>query len=532
MLEKILPEYSAEVFSDNGKLDISGNCDVVLSAAYEDGRLALDLKADSTPVRFIRLTWKFSPSPDTLYVGDAWERTYGDLQWRTMDASRLFPWYVLMKTGHTLTAAGVKTGAAAFALWCVSPHCLTLWLDVRCGSQGVLLQGRTLRVATIVFGDYEEATLMASARAFCRDLAHTAPLPPPFPIYGANNWYYAYGNSSKESLIRDAAYISRLTEGLENRPFMVIDDGWETSDERGGRTPDEKYEGVSWRSGNYRHGDMGEVAAGMRAQGCHAGIWWRPLLNTTDELGPECRLSREKHLLDPSRPEVLAVLQEDIRQFAKWGFELVKHDFSTYDMFGKWAFEMRPWPADKDGGWAFADTSRTSAEIISDFYKALHEADEKMIILGCNTIGHLGVGLIHQSRTGDDTSGWHWERTRKMGVNTLAFRIMQHRIFFEADADCAGVTPHIPWRLNAEWIRLVAESGTPLFVSIQPGLLSPEQEKQVKDALAIASRQTNTAEPAEDNWLWDCTPENWLINGKQEHFTLHDPLGGGNLEFI
>ena len=55
---------------------------------------------------------------------------------------------------------------------------------------------------------------------------------------------------------------------------------------------------------------------------------------------------------------------------------------------------------------------------------------------GCNTIGHLSVGLFDASRTGDDVSGREWERTRRMGVNTLAYRLPQHKTFFQLDADC------------------------------------------------------------------------------------------------
>ena len=46
---------------------------------------------------------------------------------------------------------------------------------------------------------------------------------------------------------------------------------------------------------------------------------------------------------------------------------------------------------------------------------------------------------MHLNRTGDDTSGRIWERTRRMGVNTLAFRLPQHNTFYHIDADCVGI---------------------------------------------------------------------------------------------
>ena len=124
-----------------------------------------------------------------------------------------------------------------------------------------------------------------------------------------------------------------------------------------------------------------------------------------------------------------------------------------------------------DDGWAFADQTRTTAEIIHAFYVALREAAGTAMLLGCNTIGHLTAGLFELQRIGDDTSGRDWNRTRKMGVNTLAFRIPQHGAFFAIDADCVGVTNAVPWRFNRQWLDLLARSGTPLFVSVAPDAL-------------------------------------------------------------
>lgn len=70
------------------------------------------------------------------------------------------------------------------------------------------------------------------------------------------------------------------------------------------------------------------------------------------------------------------------------------------------------------------------------------------LILGCNTIGHLGAGYMHINRTADDTSGKCWERTRRIGINSLAFRLSQHRKFYEIDTDCVGIGGPIGWNDN------------------------------------------------------------------------------------
>ena len=134
-------------------------------------------------------------------------------------------------------------------------------------------------------------------------------------------------------------------------------------------------------------------------------------------------------------------------------------------------------------GWAFANRSRTTAEIIVDHYRSIREAaGDDAVVIGCNTIGHLSASIFEASRIGDDTSGRQWDRVRKMGVNTLAFRMPQHGAFYAVDADCVGqtTTGAIPWELNRQWLDLVARSGTPLFVSFKRDSVTPEQEQASK----------------------------------------------------
>ena len=137
------------------------------------------------------------------------------------------------------------------------------------------------------------------------------------------------------------------------------------------------------------------------------------------------------------------------------------------------------------------------------------------MVIGCNTIGHLGAGLFEIQRTGDDTSGRDWERTRRMGVNTMAFRLPQHGTFFAADADCAPITTAQPWKLAEHWLRLVAGSGTPLFLST-PEALGPEQKAAVREAFARAAVEQPPAEPLD--WLETTCPRRWRLGGREVAF--------------
>lgn len=153
---------------------------------------------------------------------------------------------------------------------------------------------------------------------------------------------------------------------------------------------------------------------------------------------------------------------------------------------------------------------------MTDLYRTIREAADDAVVLGCNVIGHLTAGLAEMNRTGDDTSGREWERTRKMGVNTLAFRMLHHKAFYDADADCVGVTGMIPWERNREWLRAVSVSGTPLFVSCDPKVADEEIYADLEAAFTRSAAQTDELIPLD--WMENTCPERWPLNGEEIRF--------------
>ena len=104
----------------------------------------------------------------------------------------------------------------------------------------------------------------------------------------------------------------------------------------------------------------------------------------------------------------------------------------------------------------------------------------------------------------------------KMGVNTLAFRGVQHGAFYTADADCVGVTNSIPWALNRQWLDLVARSGTMLFVSLAPDALGADQRRDLRAALAMAARPATLGEPLD--WQKTAWPAKWRLMGEERSY--------------
>ena len=142
-----------------------------------------------------------------------------------------------------------------------------------------------------------------------------------------------------------------------------------------------------------------------------------------------------------------------------------------------------------------------------DLYRAIRNAaGDETVILGCNTVGHLTAGIFDLQRTGDDTSGKLWERTRRMGVNTLAFRTPQHGSFFSIDADCVAITSAVPWELTRQWLDVVARSGTALFISAES--TNAAQKKELAEAFAIVAANGTASVPLD--WFRDTTPSSWM----------------------
>ena len=515
------PPDFATAFTDGQavKLSLNGSRwktdDVVVETDARGSALPVRVSSERTPLTRLRLRWSAKVPEQWRILNDQWERSYGDLEWRVMSGERILPWYFLAFDGRDTHGYGVATAPSCFAFWQVDPAGITLWLDVRNGGNAVHLRGRILEAATIRTqrGAAGESAFHA-ARRFCRALCDK-PRPPSEPVYGGNNWYYAYGhNCSAGQIERDADLMAELAPTRSNRPFMVIDDGWSVASTAG-----------PWEHGNIRFPDMADLAASIKRRGVRPGIWLRPLYTTAEvphsfELRP-----RDEHggvTLDPTVPEVAHLVRQDMGRMVKWGYELLKHDFSSFDLLGRWGFAMGATLT--DAGWQFSDRTKTTAEVALDLYRAIRESSDDALVIGCNTFGHLAAGLFELQRTGDDTSGREFDRTRRMGVNTLAFRAPQHRAFFDVDADCAAVTPQLPWKLASEWLDLVARSGTALFVSPDPEALTTASKRAIRNAFATAANQQELGEPLD--WMETTTPERWRLLGQTAEYDWFGPEGG------
>lgn len=505
---------SIEIVSGETRRMIEG-----VNGTFYDGDVTVELRnsiegvkcyltAEKTRVSYITLYIEQDFSPKTKILGDTWERSYGDLCWEPLPVKRILPWYFFAYDEETagVYAYGVKVRPAAFCAWSIQEKKLALTLDVCNGTEGVELCGRKLLMAEILAKRYD-ASPFSAARDFCKMMCTDA-IMPKIPVYGGNNWYYTYGKSSQKQILLDAEKIAHLSKDIETPPYMIIDDCWSVNSCAG-----------PWDVLRDTFTDMKKLAQDIKEIGVKPGIWLRPLSYKNYNFPREWYLRTVVdggEIVDITVPAARRFVLENFIRLKEWGYELIKYDFTTFDIFGGFSFEFSGFMSQSKNKWQFFDKSKTNAEILVEFYKDIREVTQGVLLMGCNTVSHLIAGLVEIQRTGDDTSGVEWERTRKMGVNTLAFRLCQHGAFYAVDADCVGITSTIPWEQNREWLNLLAGSGTPLFVSLHPDCMTETVVEDIQRAFCVNVTDTAVAEPLD--WMETSTPEIWRICGKEQTF--------------
>lgn len=491
-----LKDFSSEIKCEGALTD------AFIETELNGDHLDVYLTAKDDKPTYVELKWNTEGADGFLVLGDTWERSYADLEFLPVKKNdRFMPWYFIATDKKKSICFGVKTGPNAFVSFRFDREGIKAVINVKNGGGGVNLKGRRLHLATFVKAEYESGDVISCLKDYC-GLLCDEPLLPKERIYGGNNWYYAYGKSSYEEIVADAKLQAELAEGIDNKPFEVIDDCWQKRKCAGPWLPNRKFR------------DMKKLAEEIKSLGVRPGIWVRLLNNKGIHLKWYMKIPNKKirQYLDPTHPEAQTSIRADIERIKGWGFELMKHDFSTVDLFGSFGADMNE-KVTNDNGWHFYDDSKTNAEIVLDFYRLVKEAAGDMYIIGCNTVSHLSAGLVHIYRTGDDTSGKEWDRTRRMGVNTLAFRLAQNEAFYMCDADCVGILgDYIPWKKNKQWLELLSYSNTPLFISCN-NTITEEIRSDLKKAYKIFNEKNHDFAPVD---IFDTrVPKVWDIDGER-----------------
>ena len=89
-------------------------------------RLPLLVQSPTLPLQEVQLCWKIPTEKNAIVLGDAYERTYGDISWQSINTTKKLPWYCVEHSDENTTCFGVKTGCSAFCYWRIADNNLEL----------------------------------------------------------------------------------------------------------------------------------------------------------------------------------------------------------------------------------------------------------------------------------------------------------------------------------------------------------------------------------------------------------------------
>ncbi len=440
------------------------------------------------PVKYLKLRFNGDLRKVDRVYGDQWERAglKSYIEWRSVMASRVLPWFCYVMAGDETSCFGVKTGANCFAFFQVDTDGITLFLNLCCGNEGTELTEPIIACEVVEMHAERGADAYKTAAKFAKFLCDD-PVLPKTPIFGVNNWYWAYGNISLDSVLSETNYLMEMTSGCKNAPYMIIDDGWQKH-----RIPGPgNYIGGEWEP-NDKFGDMRKLVDAVHAKGAKAGIWFRPLL-TRGDVPKEAILCEECGgiVLDPSHPFTLEKAFCDAKKLSDWGFDLIKHDFTTGDaVTGQKTLtsEQHDYALTTENRRYF-DKKKTTAVILKDLYKAIQKGAGEKEVIACNAVGHLSAGIHSLYRIGNDTSGRSFEWTRRDGINSV-MRLPLNNALYNADPDCAAFTDMVRSDVNLDFLEMCAITGMTTLASVTPGILKPDEMRRINEIFRLADAET------------------------------------------
>ncbi len=458
--------------------------DVKFEYKVENGVGKVIVYPSGSPVKYLKLRFRGDLSFADKVYGDQWERAASEqyMQWTAIMPSRPLPWFCYVLGEGKMACYGVKVGPDCFAYWQVDPRGVTLFLNLCSGHRGTDLKEPLVACEVVEHFSEEGEDPYRVAKRFASIMSPVKNMPKE-PIFGVNNWYWAYGRISHASVMDETDYLIQMCDGASHRPYMIIDDGWQLN--RTYCAP--SYIGGPWVA-NERFGSMSETAAAIHDKGAKVGIWFRPLL-TLGDIPTESRYEGASGgiILDPSHPYTLERVERDAARIRSWGYDLIKHDFTSIDIFAPNIFSDNRGDMNLYGvHHPFFDNTKTTATIVKNLYKAIQKGAGEADVIGCNTISHLTAGIHSIYRVGNDTSGRSFEWTHRFGLNSV-MRLPQNDSFYLVDPDCAAFTDMVDHDLNLDFLEMCALTGMATLASVTPHTLSDKSMKRINEIYKLAS---------------------------------------------
>ena len=102
---KLFPDIAATprtivIETEAGRAELPGKRETArgdVTVGFTEGKVTLT--AGATGLRFVALRWEAALPEDCRFLGDAWERGYGEFEWRGFVFDRVMPWYFFALSG-------------------------------------------------------------------------------------------------------------------------------------------------------------------------------------------------------------------------------------------------------------------------------------------------------------------------------------------------------------------------------------------------------------------------------------------------
>ena len=115
-----LPDY-AEVLVEKDEIN-----DASLRYEVQNDRVNVYLSAPTSHPKIVKLRWNAKIDREVRILGDAWERSYGDLGFTGLTTEKAHPWYFIMKHRDGTDCVGVAVRPAALISWVVDCEGVTV----------------------------------------------------------------------------------------------------------------------------------------------------------------------------------------------------------------------------------------------------------------------------------------------------------------------------------------------------------------------------------------------------------------------
>src|SRR6059058_3336962 len=84
--------------------------DVVVQVKQAGDAVSVFVQSPTLPLKEVQLQWQYATPKAATVLGDAWERTYGNISWQQVAATKKLPWYCVVHDDKNTICFGVKTG--------------------------------------------------------------------------------------------------------------------------------------------------------------------------------------------------------------------------------------------------------------------------------------------------------------------------------------------------------------------------------------------------------------------------------------